>query len=365
MNTDPNIIEIINITHEVSWLPWGVQYFYLIGISYGAFLLTLPAFVFGRKNLEKTGRLALLIAITCGIAAPVALVSDLHQPARFYNFYLHFTPHSWMSWGSLFLPIYVFLLIVYSWLIYREDLAIQADSRRGLMSSVSRLLAAGGGKAPGLIRTVGYLVLLSAIMVATYTGAEMAVVRARPLWHGLMMPVMFVLTGISGAAGLGLLLNRIVSDGDEVVTSQLNHLLMMVLGLSALSVLFWISWGVVTGNVSGQELMRLASDYNPWLFGLWFGLGILLPFLLVINLPARSWWLSGGLAMAGAWLFRWSMFIDAQRIPKTGAGFNVYSVPIGTEGLLGIVGTLGLWWLLVVLIVSVIPWQGSSRLGNN
>ena len=36
------IVETINVAREVAWLPWAVQYFFLIGLSYGAFLLSLP-----------------------------------------------------------------------------------------------------------------------------------------------------------------------------------------------------------------------------------------------------------------------------------------------------------------------------------
>ncbi|NOZ36698.1 MAG: polysulfide reductase NrfD [Gammaproteobacteria bacterium] len=357
-----NIVDLISVTREVSWLSWGVQYFFLIGLSYGAFFLTLPAFVFGRKNMQKTGRLALLIAISCGIAAPVALVSDLHQPGRFYNFYLHFTPTSWMSWGSFFLPAYVVLLLVYAWFIYRPDLELQANNQSGMLARVSRLLAFGGNEAPAVIKMLGLMTLFAALLVATYTGSEMAVVRARPLWNGPMMPLLYLFTGLGGAAGLGLLLNRIIGDASESVSNQLSRFLVVFLSLTMLTVLLWMLTGLAGHSSSGMVLMRLATEYNPLLFTLlWLSICTLLPFLLIINKRQQTWWLSGFLSLTGAWLFRWSMFIDGQRIPKTGAGFNDYSIPLGTEGLLGIAGTLGLWLLLVIMITSFIPWQGSKQ----
>ena len=65
----------------------------------------------------------------------------------------------------------------------------------------------------------------------------------------------------------------------------------------------------------------------------------------------------GALALTGAWLFRWSMFIDGQRIPKTGAGFYDYPIPAGAEGWLGMLGTLGLWVVLLILLTSILPWH--------
>ena len=49
------------------------------------------------------------------------------------------------------------------------------------------------------------------------------------------------------------------------------------------------------------------------------------------------------------------IFIGGQEIPKTGAGYYSYSLPLGPEGLLGIIGTAGLCVFLYVLITTVLP----------
>lgn len=46
---NPTIVETINVAREVSWLPWAVQYFFLIRLSYSAFPLSLPGVV-GRRE---------------------------------------------------------------------------------------------------------------------------------------------------------------------------------------------------------------------------------------------------------------------------------------------------------------------------
>ena len=60
---NPNIVETINVAREVAWLPWAVQYFFLIGLSYGAYLLSLPGIVFRRPGWTGISRLALLGAL--------------------------------------------------------------------------------------------------------------------------------------------------------------------------------------------------------------------------------------------------------------------------------------------------------------
>ena len=362
MNAQSNIVELINVSYDVTWVAWGVQYFFLIALSYGAFLLTLPHFVFGKQQFEKLARLALLVAICCGIAAPIALISDLHQPGRFYNFYLHFTQGSWMSWGSFFLPAYVLLLLVYAWLIYRPALKEQAKQQSGAMARFSTFVAFGGNASPGAIKKVGLLTFAAATLVAIYTGAEMAVVETRPLWHTPMMPFLFVATGVSGAVGLSLVLNRLLADNNGVVRQQLVKLLIGSLGLTLVLQFTWYLTGISGISESGAVLHRLATEYNPASFTLlWLVICTITPLVLVLLRPQATVLTSGLLAVAGAWLFRWSMFIDGQRIPKTGAGFYDYPLPFGSEGLLGILGTLGLLVLLILIVTSFLPWQGNKQ----
>ncbi len=362
MSTQSNIIELINVSYEVTWIAWGVQYFFLIALSYGAFLLTMPYFVFGKAQYEKVARLALLVAITCGIAAPIALISDLHQPARFYNFYLYFTPGSWMSWGAFFLPIYVVLLMVYAWLIYRPAMLQQAKYQIGLVARLSTLLAFGGVTAPGAIKKIGLLTLVAATLVALYTGAEVAIIAARPLWNTMMMPLLFVVTGISGATGLSLLLNRLLAGNNLMVNQQLSNILVNSLGLTLLLQFIWYISGVAGFSSSGMVLQRLATEYNYTSFTLlWLVICTITPLLLALIKTQPTIWVAGLLAVAGAWLFRWSMFIDGQRIPKTGIGFYDYSLPLGSEGLLGILSILGLWVFLLLLFTSFLPWQGEKQ----
>lgn len=350
---DGHIVELINVTQAPSWLPWGVLYFFLIGLSYAGFFLSLPAFVFGRDRLERAGRLGLVVALTCGIAAPIALVADLHQPARFYNFYLHFTPGSWMSWGSFFLPAYIGGLVIYAWLVYRPGLADQAQSRSGIAASVFRLL--GGPAAPAGVRLLGIFTAVAASLVLLYTGVEMAVVATRPLWHSVFMPLLFVSTAVAGASGLALVLGRLFDEQAGATFPSLGQTLTVSAGVSLLLAVVWLAAGMLGMSASGAAAVRLATEYNPvsfWL--LWIIIGTVLPLILIKSRPATA----GALVLFGAWIFRWSMFMDGQRIPKTGSGFFAYDIPWGSEGLLSLIGTFGLWVLLLLAVTTFLPWRG-------
>lgn len=181
---NPDIVETVNVARG---LPWAVQYFFLIGLSYGAYLVSLPGLVFRRPGWEGISRLALLAALVCGLTAPVALLADLHQPGRFWHVYAYFAPSSWMSWGAFFIPVYLTGLILYAWLAFRPALARHADEG-GKLAGLARRLAYGGHESRNALVAAALLAFVGTALVALYTGVE--VMRARPLRHTPLLPLL-------------------------------------------------------------------------------------------------------------------------------------------------------------------------------
>src|SRR5690606_7644704 len=104
------IIELLTPHYDAAWLPWAVQYFFLVGMATGAALLT----AWGAWSRPGTpAHMALpvtvVLLLVTVVIAPVSLLADLHQPARFWHFFAHFTPWSWMSMGAVLLPLFVLL----------------------------------------------------------------------------------------------------------------------------------------------------------------------------------------------------------------------------------------------------------------
>lgn len=60
----------------------------------------------------------------------------------------------------------------------------------------------------------------------------------------------------------------------------------------------------------------------------------------------------GALLAGSAWAFRWALFMSVQGVPKFGAGLYLYTMPLGGDGLLGILGMAG----LCVALVGLISW---------
>lgn len=341
------IVEIVNVTRESAWLPWAVQYFFLIGLSLGGFLLTLPAFVLRRQDWLPLGRVALVVAVTCGLAAPVALLADLHQPNRFWHFYAYPQGDSWMSWGAWFIPAYVTLLLGYAWGILRPRLA------EGRL----RLLALGSG-ANRFVPALGLLTAVAAATVIAYTGVEVAVVKARPLWNTPLLPVQFLATALVGALGLVLVLNRVVNGYDRAVEARANRLLALFLTLVMVLGGVWFVLGFLDLSAGHARALDSVAGFEAWqITALWAAAATLVPLVLAVAWPVGSGWVTGLIAIHSAWMFRWTVFMGGQTVPKTGAGLYDYTLPLGPEGLLGIVGTLGLWIFLVIAFTSLVPWR--------
>lgn len=357
MNT--NIVETVNVVREVSWLPWAVQYFFLIGLSYGAFLLSLPGVVLHRPGWQTIGRLAALGALVCGLTAPVALLSDLHQPARFLNFYLHFTPSSWMSWGAFFIPVYLGGLVLYVWLALRPSLQKIADEDpHGPWARVAGRLACGGHDSHGPLLAAAMLTTLGAALVALYTGVEVMVVHARPLWHTPLLPVQFFATALAGAIGLTLLLDRFApGDRDPMRTRRLARSLALTQLIVLLIGAAWLLLALSGASPIHSQALAEVAPYWAWRFTAAWAVGAtVLTGWLAWSRPG-SGLVIGVLALHSAWMLRWTVFIGGQEIPKTGAGLYAYALPLGQDGLLGIVGTAGLWVALFIALTTLIPVQ--------
>ena len=193
------IHELVGAVHEAAWLPWAVQYFFLIGMSTTALFLTFPAFVFWDAKF---------LPAPCPAGADHSR-DDRHFRPRllcwpicisrvaFWEFFVYTHATSWMAWGAWIVSSYVTLLLLYAWAVNRPAFYRwgQDDWR---FAWLFRFLAFGS-PANGFARLIGIGAGVAALGILTYTGMEVAVVYSRPLWHtplsapsSLQQPVLLV-----------------------------------------------------------------------------------------------------------------------------------------------------------------------------
>lgn len=320
------IEEVLTRPQEISWLPWAVQYFFFIGIAACATLFACVLH-WRKRDSAKLENLTLLIALTCAITAPLALTADLHQTARFWHFYAYPTPWSWMPWGALFLPLFTGALAL--WFLAQQLKRFTQKSYR-----VTKWLALASA--------------LLAVGLLMYTGREVSIVQARPIWFSYAFPVVMFLSAFLTFFALLIVSLR----SDRVLQRKLALAQVWTLGLLAIVIVIWVNGDTLSGvairdwlTVSHSAKVYAAGWVGLWLISL--GLGCV-ALLLPLSMPLRI--LQALSAMALCWLMRWTLLIQAQTVPKFNAQFNPYSLPTGTDGWLAILGTFGLWIALLIIV---------------
>lgn len=356
-------IELLTPRYGIAWYPWAVQYFFMIAVSYSALLLTVPGLILGRRHFMALARVAMVVAVTCTLTGPVALLADLHQPLRFWHFYANLTPTSWMSIGSLLLPLYVLMVLFYGWLCWRPALQAQSGGTT-LVARLSGWISLGDWQTPGWLRVpAGLGALVLALGIMTYTGAEVAIIKARPLWHTVWLPVMFVLTGVVAAAGLTLLVNRVLADNSPEVNRQGLKVILVAMLLAAVVAALWLAGGLTGYSPSVEQALMSLKRSSEWRLVAVYGLavGILLTLICAFQLFRSRWlsvaWIAGLLAVHIGWTFRWMVLMEVQTVAKNTAGYYHYAIAAGSSGLLGILGTFGLWLAALLIIDILVPWN--------
>lgn len=330
------IIELLTPAYEAAWLPWAVQYFFLVGVATGAALLT-SACVFGpahglRQRLLPT---AVLVLAMSAIATPVALLADLHQPARFWHFYAHLTPWSWMSLGAVLMPSFVGLCVLMCALWWMGR--------------------------PQWMRLLVPVLVLSTLSIVVYTGAEIMVIRSRPLWNTLWVPINLALSGWLATVGMGFVLYRFLPRALQPDATALQGLRNLGLWLATGLIASALTWGIA--GIAGQSpsfdmAMRLFKEFPVWRISMLgsavFGAAVVMALLRGEHrLAANGYTLVLGMGLAAsAWAFRWALFMGVQGVPKFGAGLYLYSMPLGGDGLMGMLGVAG----LCVALVAMATW---------
>ncbi|MDK3019797.1 NrfD/PsrC family molybdoenzyme membrane anchor subunit [Pseudodonghicola flavimaris] len=349
------IHELVGAVHEAAWLPWAVQYFFLIAISVTALLMALPGFLSGRADQLPRARLALMVAVTTGITAPIALLADLHQPFRFWEFFVYTHKTSWMAWGAWVVPSYVGLTLAFAWAVHRPGFASlgREDWR---FAWLFRWLSLGG-ESNWFARPLGIAAGAAALGILVYTGMEVMVVRARPLWNTPFLPLQFAATGCVGALGVMLVLERALCRA-PALEARLNRQLALALAVVGALGVAWFA--LASSGLSPRHAEALASvaGFPVWYrIATWGALAIAVPFVLALALPRNTGWVTGLIAIHAAWMFRWTVFMGGQAVPKVGSGLYDALMPAGLDGLMGVIGTFGLWIFLLIAYTTFLPWQ--------
>ncbi len=371
------VTEIVQPIWPVAWSLAIPQYFFMTGVSAAAFLVSSLTYAFGDRRFKPIAGLALIVALTVLLVAPLNLVADLGQPGRFYEltFALHSTAP--MSWGVYLLTTYPALILAELLLAFRAPLVERANATSGALGRVYRVLAFGKTSVSseererlhGLSRRLALLGIPWAIAVHGYTGYILGVMKARPLWHTALMPIVFLVSAMVSGVAFMILVTAVFQRfetarrrADPALLELLAKLLAGFIVVDLLLRAFWWTIQWLYGTAVYAPVVRhlfVESFWSAVVVETVLGLGVPLVVALVPRWR-RGWPLLAAsvLAVVGVWVFRWDTVIGGQLVPKIGAGFYAYAPPLwGGEGVAQVAANWGLWMFLFLAATSLLPWQ--------
>jgi formate-dependent nitrite reductase membrane component NrfD len=366
-------------------VPWSIMivlYPYITGLVAGAFVVSALYHVFGKDVLKPVARLALVTSLCFCAFATLPLLLHLHHPERAFN--IMFTPSatSAMSGFGIIYNLYMLLLVVEVWLVFRADIVERANSRRGVARIFYRTLALGALRiTPGaraidnwLIRALAIAGIPIACVLHGYVGFLFGAIKANPWWSSAMMPVIFLVSAIvSGIAAL-IVLYVFISwwRGEAAETNCVRAMatylwgfLILAVSLEMLELLHMSyesagEWHVLSALLTE----RLAVSYGV----VQLLIGSLCPFLLLMyairpkassrRVVACSS-IAGLLVLVQVFAMRWNVVVGGQLFSKSFRGFVEFPLHwLGREGLLIAIVILTLPLIALWAAGKVLPlWQ--------
>jgi formate-dependent nitrite reductase membrane component NrfD len=125
----------------------------------------------------------------------LALLLDLSHPLYVWAIYITFQPLSPMSWGSWVL-LFVYGILLVSALVRLPESWPWLGRRLPFLSKASDFFV----KSPVRLRWLGILNIAFGIGVGIYTGILLNTMVARPLWNTSVLPLLFLVSGLSAGA---------------------------------------------------------------------------------------------------------------------------------------------------------------------
>jgi Ni/Fe-hydrogenase subunit HybB-like protein len=371
---------------ELQWSVLIVLYPFITGLVAGAFILASLERVFRVDAVKPTYRLALLTALAFLLVAPLPLQLHLGHPERSLEMYL--TPHrssAMAMFGFVYLWYLMGVLLLEIWLDYRRDIVLKAQSAKGALRFIYRVLTLGSNniseRSLRIDERLGYFITLigipSAFLLHGYVGFIFGSVKANPWWSSPLMPVVFLFSAmVSGIAAVMLLYmfstrmrgRTIDMRCLDTIAQYLLYTFIIDFSLEMLDLIqriyeadesfrsldFMVHTRLWTSQVIVQILLGTVTPI------VLLGLIQILKFSDVAR--KRTYAVAGSLTLIGILAMRWNVVIGGQLFSKSFLGYTTYKMGFVTrEGLLPAVGLMVLPFVILWVLVKLLPpWPDSG-----
>jgi len=304
---------VLGVNQNIVWGVYIATFLFLAGVGGGLVILAALADLGTIPGLRLYRRGLLLGALASFIASGFMILMDLGQPLRVLNIIFSANVSSPFVWDFACLALSVIVAAIY-------------------------LFTKPGGKWLPVI--AGSLAALLIIV----EGWILSMSVGGALWHGGMIPVLFLVEGVMAAAAITLIV-----QSDPQVSGWLRNVLLVALPI--LVVLNFLDLAAISyaGETDAQAATTvfLTGSLAPLFWG-HILLGIALPFVILAAARANrtALFIAAGLLLLGVFAAKLILLIAGQAIPFSQVESTYLPTLVEVAGVIGVIGLAGLLFMI-------------------
>jgi protein NrfD len=262
----PNIDPYLNIWH------WQIpSYLFLGGLAAGLLFFASFFTIMGKEHkMETTVKKAPLIVPFVLMLGLFFLFLDLKHKLYFWQLYTTIRLESPMGWGSWVLMIITPISILWS-ASYVKEVFPNWDWKFKILNTVEAWLIKNR-------KIIAWPMAIYAVILGIYTGILLSAFNARPLWNTSILGPLFLVSGMSTAAAVIMLMSK--DHKERKIMGRIDILLIVV-------ELFFIIH-LLMGFLAGSEAqinaanLFLGGKFTAPFFAFVVVLGLIFPAILEI-----------------------------------------------------------------------------------
>lgn len=283
-----------------SYVPWGLWvafYLFFLGLSAGAFLVTILTYLLGIKAFDSIGPLSAFLVLVCLLCEMLFILLDLGTMHRaFYQFFLTPNFSSLLTWMFILFNAMGIIYTLKTYFLVRGAIIQGVSDQTGFLRSIYRLLSLGKTRYDNdmqaaderRVHRLAWFSLPVGLLFYATNGAFFAILINRPIWNSALTPLLFVVAALLSGGALVTFLTYFFVENSK----GLRDTLLVYLGRS---ILFLLSMFLVleamqffVGYQSGRtdivtSLNHITIGPAWWIF--WvvhLAVGSLIPLALLI-----------------------------------------------------------------------------------
>ncbi len=261
-----------------SYVPWGLWvavYLFFLGLTAGAFLITILTYVFRIKVFAPIGPLSaftVLVALICEI---LIIAFDLGHMFRAYRFLITPSFTSMITWMVIFTIAMIVIYLLECYFLLRENLVAWSQDEGRPGRGLYRFLAFGRTTFTDAdreadhrwVRVLSLISLPVGLIFYGVNGAIFAVILDRPFWNSAITPFNFILTALLSGGALITLLTYVFRIDDELI-HRLGHVVRLLLAVFLLVEVFQFFVGYLSGTAGAVASLNLIL-FGPYWWVFW------------------------------------------------------------------------------------------------